>query len=65
MDVRLAKILVSSIAENESMLRQHVSSALVALTFKPSIPHLVYQYSFFANFPVSILDVTNPEIPPD
>ena len=30
--------------------------------FKPSIPHLVYQYNFFANYEDEELDKKNPEI---
>ena len=30
--------------------------------FRPSIPHLVYQYSVYANFPSSVLADKNPEL---
>ena len=33
--------------------------------FKPSIPHLVYQYNMYANYPCTRLSVPNPEIPED
>jgi hypothetical protein len=32
-------------------------------TFQPSIPHLVYQYNLYANYPSSALAVVNAEIP--
>ena len=31
--------------------------------FLPSIPHLVYQYNLFTNYPPLVLNVKNPEIP--
>lgn len=33
--------------------------------FQPSIPHLVYQYSMFANYHSERLQRRNPEIPYD
>ena len=54
------KILVSSIAENDGNLKKLLNLDIKA--FKPSIPHLVYQYNFFANYDDEELDKKNPEI---
>ena len=42
------KFLVSSIAENAENLKKLLGVDMK--NFKPSIPHLVYQYNFFANY---------------
>lgn len=31
-------------------------------TFKPSIPHLVYQYALYTNYPSAQLCALNPEL---
>ena len=54
------KILVSSIAENDGQLKRLLN--LDIKNFKPSIPHLVYQYNFFANYDDEELNKKNPEI---
>ena len=54
------KILVSSIAENDEKLKRLLNLNIKA--FKPSIPHLVYQYNFFANYDDEELNTKNPEI---
>ena len=54
------KILVSSIAENDEKLKRLLNLDIKA--FKPSIPHLVYQYNFFANYDDEELNKKNPEI---
>ncbi|KAJ0400003.1 hypothetical protein ATCC90586_004800 [Pythium insidiosum] len=54
------KILLSTIAENESMILDLLGCRL--LPFKPSIPHLVYQYALFANYESSRLAASNPEL---
>ena len=54
------KILVSSIAENDGQLKRLLN--LDIKNFKPSIPHLVYQYNFFANYDDEELNQKNPEI---
>uniref|UniRef100_A0A0G4I283 Uncharacterized protein n=1 Tax=Chromera velia CCMP2878 TaxID=1169474 RepID=A0A0G4I283_9ALVE len=57
------RLLLSTVAENLEMLRRVFNEPrLVPLPFKPSIPHLVYQYDLFANFPVAVLSEKNPEI---
>jgi hypothetical protein len=55
-----AKILTCSIAENKEMLKRLLDLELKK--FQPSIPHLVYQYNFFANYDDEDLDKLNPEI---
>ncbi len=54
------KILTCSIAENSSMLEKLLN--LKIKKFQPSIPHLVYQYNFFANYEDEKLDEVNMEI---
>jgi len=57
-------ILVTSIAENAPFFLEHFGATPVK--FRPSIPHLVYQYDIFTNFPpTSALHLPNPEIPDD
>jgi hypothetical protein len=55
-----AKILTCSIAENKEILKNLLDLNLKK--FQPSIPHLVYQYNFFANYEDELLDQLNPEI---
>lgn len=40
--------LISTIDENEAMIKELTGSDRA--TFRPSIPNLVYQYSFYANY---------------
>lgn len=42
-----------------------VGFASLTQPFKPSIPHLVYQYDFYANYETTALAAKNPEIPDD
>ena len=58
-----AKIILSSISENASMLEELLQ--VHPCIFKPSIPHLVYQYNFYTNYESEILSSLNPEIPED
>jgi hypothetical protein len=53
-------ILLSSIDENAAMLDELVNVKKRA--FRPSIPHLVYQYSFYTNYENEELDKINEEI---
>lgn len=55
-----ARLLVSSIDENADLLKKLIG--VERKTFRPSIPHLVYQYSFYANYQDSELDKINEEI---
>ena len=56
-----AKLLVSTIDENEAMMGELLN--LTRCKFRPSIPNLVYQYSFYSNYEDPALLETNPEIP--
>lgn len=55
-----AKILTCSIAENQEILKKLLD--LKMQKYQPSIPHLVYQYNFFANYEDELLDRLNEEI---
>lgn len=55
------KMILSSIQENEGMLAGLLGVS--AVVFKPSIPHLVYQYCFFTNYAPAVLSQPNPEVP--
>jgi EEF1A lysine methyltransferase 1 len=55
-----ARFIVSSISENAGMLDELLG--VQACLFKPSIPHLVYQYNFYTNYEAITLGVKNPEI---
>mmetsp|Transcript_9513 Transcript_9513/g.18411 ORF Transcript_9513/g.18411 Transcript_9513/m.18411 type:complete len:180 (+) Transcript_9513:2281-2820(+) len=55
------KLILSSIQENSGMLAELLGVS--AVNFKPSIPHLVYQYSFFTNYEPTVLSRSNPEVP--
>eukprot|EP00906_Rhabdomonas_costata_P025408 RCo036328 len=57
------KVLCSTIAENAPMMQRLLG--LQPIPFKPSIPHLVYQYLFYTNYSPSVLCTANPEIPED
>ncbi|KAF0716200.1 Aste57867_2971 [Aphanomyces stellatus] len=57
------KLLLTTIAENHSMMQRLLKCSLQR--FQPSIPHLVYQYGTYANYPSDALNVLNPEIPQD
>lgn len=58
---RAGKVLLSTIAENEGMMHELFGARPVP--FLPSIPHLVYQYRFYANYEPTRLAEANPEIP--
>ena len=55
------KLLLSTIDENEEMLKEVLQVKKRA--FRPSIPNLVYQYSFYSNYESEGLNSKNPEIP--
>ena len=55
------KILLTTIHENAPMLDRILG--VKPNVFKPSIPHLVYQYSLYTNYESEQLDERNPEIP--
>ncbi|DAZ98730.1 TPA: hypothetical protein N0F65_006762 [Lagenidium giganteum] len=54
------KVLLSTIQENADMMHELMGCAVQK--FKPSIPHLVYQYALFANYETSKLRDLNPEV---
>ena len=58
-----AKIVASTIPENAPFMEELLG--VRACPFKPSIPHLVYQYCFYTNYQPSeqALGCPNPEIP--
>jgi hypothetical protein len=53
------KVLASTVRENAPLLKQLLGLEVQA--FLPSVPHLVYQFSFFANYESAQLSVSNPE----
>ena len=55
-----ARIILSSISENANMLSELLQ--VHPCVFKPSIPHLVYQYNFYTNYEERALGQSNPEI---
>ena len=57
------RLLLSTIPENVELLHELLGVQLVA--FRPSIPNLIYQYSFFTNYHSPRLDRLNPEIDAD
>jgi hypothetical protein len=54
------KVLCSTIAENEEMMERLL--AVKPQKFRPSIPHLVYQYNFYCSYESEGLATLNPEI---
>ncbi|KXZ47251.1 hypothetical protein GPECTOR_36g105 [Gonium pectorale] len=64
------KVVATTVAENAALLAELLPAgpggeAVCAAPFRPSIPHLIYQYNLFTNFPPKVLCESNPEIPPD
>jgi hypothetical protein len=55
------KMLLSSIDENEKLFTK-LGLPVVKRKYRPLIPNLVYQYSFFSNYESSTLDSVNPEV---
>jgi hypothetical protein len=53
------KVLASTVRENAPLLKQLLD--LEVQCFLPSLPSLVYQFSFFANYESEQLSVSNPE----
>jgi len=54
------KVLVSTIAEHVDLLKRLLNAS--PKVFQPSIPNLIYQYSFYANYDSELLNHVNPEI---
>ena len=57
----MGNLLCSTIDENAEFMQELLS--VKPTTFRPSIPNLVYQYSFYTNFADEASDEKNPEIP--
>ena len=55
------RVLLSTIDENEAMIKELTGCDRKA--FRPSIPNLVYQYSFYSNYESEAINTKNPEIP--
>ena len=55
-----AKIIATTVDENALLMKGLFDCKSVL--FRPSIPHLVYQYSVFANFASSVLASKNSEL---
>jgi EEF1A lysine methyltransferase 1 len=56
------KVLFTSVLENHGMLEQGLDQGLYVPLFRPSIPHLTYQYHCFTNYIATKLQVHNPEL---
>jgi len=56
------RFLLSTVAEHDWLLRQLLGASICK--FRPCIPTLIYQYSFFVNYNSTRLDNYNPEIDP-
>ena len=54
------KLLCSTIDENADFMNELLG--VTAIKFRPSIPNLVYQYSFYTNYSDEKQDQPNPEI---
>mmetsp|Transcript_9651 Transcript_9651/g.9716 ORF Transcript_9651/g.9716 Transcript_9651/m.9716 type:complete len:220 (-) Transcript_9651:47-706(-) len=57
----LSRVILTTVSENEEKLKQLFGVSIQK--FKPSIPHLVYQYSLLTNFESEVFSSINPEIP--
>jgi hypothetical protein len=55
-----ARVIATTVSENAALMESLFGCRRVS--FRPVIPHLVYQYSAFANFPTSALDNENSEL---
>jgi len=58
------RIICTTVAENLGLLVQ-LFPGITRTKFQPSIPHLVYQYDLFCNWPAKAFANLNPEIPQD
>jgi hypothetical protein len=55
------KVLCTTIAENAPVMESLLG--VKPTVYQPSIPHLVYQYCVYTNYPSARLAEKNPEIP--
>ena len=56
------RVLLTTVPENAALLKELLGLA-GPLRFLPSIPHLVYQFGFFASYDSQLLSASNPELP--
>lgn len=56
------KVLFTSVLENHGMLEQGMDQGLYVPLFRPSIPHLTYQYHCFTSYVATQLQFFNPEL---
>ena len=54
-----AYVIATTVDENASLMRELFEC--FPTQFKPSIPHLVYQYSMYVNFPSRLLCIITKE----
>ncbi|CUI12950.1 methyltransferase, putative [Bodo saltans] len=59
------KVLFTSVLENHGMHSQGLDQGLYVPLYRPSIPHLTYQYHCFTNYIATQLQVQNPELEPE
>lgn len=59
------KVLFTSVLENHGMLEQMMDRCLYVPLFRPTIPHLTYQYHCFLNYEATKLQFSNSELPPE
>ena len=53
-------VIATTVDENKDLMKDLFGCKPVS--FRPSIPHLVYQYSVYTNFTSSVLSNDNPEL---
>ena len=56
------RVLFTTVSENAALLKELLGLA-GPLQFLPSVPNLVYQFTFFANYDSHLLQQSNPELP--
>eukprot|EP01031_Cornospumella_fuschlensis_P035223 gene35223-42667_t len=54
------KVILTTVLENEALLHELFGTTVTA--YRPSIPHLVYQYNLFTNYGSPVFSKINPEI---
>ncbi len=58
----VSRVLCTTVAENADLLVR-LFHGVSRTAWQPSIPHLVYQYDSYANWPSAVLGQANPEVP--
>ena len=56
----VSHVIATTVDENKDLMADLFGCKPVS--FRPSIPHLVYQYSVYSNFTSSVLANDNPEL---